>query len=431
MMGPGGDPDFFSDLGVTTMRRAVRRWAILGLGGLLVGVPAGFGQKVITPPRSAPAGLDQLAGRMAAEVRHLGEAIATRGGETPSQRFLIQDAAELAQAVTEFQETVRGSPDRFRVRQAYAGIDATWHHLQRRLDRLRSEAPEVAHAVGRVAQFDDQLHRALNVGGYPAIYTGNAPAPAGGSDQVRRLSRALADRAEALAAALQADRAQAGVAADRLVPGAVELALAADAFGTTWTLHPRLDAARLGFARVNDLARKLQPDLDARAPTARVRAAWQAFKATVILLRESLQLPNPPVDLIASAIPVGGSSPVIGLAAQLVEQVDGFLSAFTPAAKDVPEGGYVIADARRLRAAAADFRQEILEVINVGQLADAFLEVDAHWQRLARRVNRLEDSPIAPFLAQLGTIGRTCGAIHQLLGIPGYPPELAPIANPG
>src|SRR5262249_50148248 len=132
-------------------------------------------------------------------------------------------------------------------------------------------------------------------------------------------------------------------------------------------------------------------------------------------------------DQNASAIPVNGQTPITELADRLVRQADEFLIVFTPEARNVSEGGYFIADVRRLRAAAAAFRAQIVRAIDVGQLAFAFQDVGALWEILARRTNRIAGQE-GPNVQRIQGIGQTVAEIHRLLGMPGYPAVVGPFS---
>jgi hypothetical protein len=116
----------------------------------------------------------------------------------------------------------------------------------------------------------------------------------------------------------------------------------------------------------------------------------------------------------------------LALADRLVAEADDFLIAFTREARNVAEGGYFIADARRLRGAAADFRAAIPRAIDVGQLANAFTEVDALWTVLARRTNRIAAGRTDTNVQRIEGIGQTVAQIHGLLGMPGFPATVGP-----
>src|SRR5438067_10091915 len=154
------------------------RWifaAVLALG--IAG--AGFGQT------AAPGDVTNLAHQMAERVRHLGEDIAADLGQSPAGPVLIQDTQELAQAVDQFHAILHDRPDPFRVRQAYAGIDVTWHHLRNQLTQAGVSSPAVDRAARQVEELDARLHQALGLNNPPPGFYGNGPAPAGIADTRR------------------------------------------------------------------------------------------------------------------------------------------------------------------------------------------------------------------------------------------------------
>ena len=81
-------------------------------------------------------------------------------------------------------------------------------------------------------------------------------------------------------------------------------------------------------------------------------------------------------------------------------------------------------DAQRLQAAAVAFRQGVANGLPTNQLAFAFRDVDASWQRMARRVNRVAKGNVGPNVAMVLSLGGLCEQIHTALGMPGYPPTL-------
>jgi hypothetical protein len=242
--------------------------------------------------------------------------------------------------------------------------------------------------------------------------------------EIQRLARAMVDRGEALLAAVRADLA--GPIGSRLAEEVTSLVQAADAFHDGINLNVRLDdITRNAFADVAAASDALAADLAGQTVTDRVRAAWRSYRTTETLMRQSLKLPIPPADQSASAAPVGGQTPITALADRLVAQADDFLIVFTREARNVSEGGYFIADARRLRAAAAAFRAEIPRAIDVGQLAGAFQDVDALWEVLARRTNRIAAQE-SPNVQRIAGIGQTVAEMHSLLGMPGIPATVGP-----
>ena len=157
-----------------------------------------------------------------------------------------------------------------------------------------------------------------------------------------------------------------------------------------------------------------------------MRNAWQAFASVEVLIHQNLGLDSPqPVVEVALVVPQGGGAPpIVGLSNQLAEQINEFVQVFSQTAGNVPEGGLMLADAQRFQAAAADFRQDAAGGLPPNQLAYKFRDVDASWQRLARRVNRVARGRVGPNIQQVQRLGVTCEQVHRVLGMPGYPPVL-------
>ena len=402
----------------------MRNTLIVGLILNLVAVlpAAGFAQNA---PVAPPAALNGLARRLAEEVRRLGVSIAADLGKTDVGRSLSQDTEELARAVDEFLEALGQSPDPFARRRAYAGIDASLHHLQGRLAQPGNSTPAIERETQRLGRIDSELHNALGLNAYPVGFSGNGRAPTG-MPEIQRLARALGDRAEALAAVVRA--ALQGPGSARALQDAANLALAADNFHDGLDLGADIPLARNGFPGVDTTSNEFKRDLAATTATPRVADAWRSFKATEVLLRQALGLPNVPDDLLDTAIPANGPSPVVGLADQLVSQVTEFLQVFAPRARIVPEGGLFLGDALQLQAAATRFRNDTARGLNPGQLAFEFRNVDALWQRMARRSNRISRGRTGPTIQQIGLMGQTLAKLHQVLGLPGYPPVVGPFS---
>lgn len=370
----------------------------------------------------AQADLNNLVHQMAERVRHLGEDIASDLSQPPEGKHLAQDTQELAQAVDEFHESLHNKRDPAQTRQAYAGIESTWQHLRGQF--ARASTPAVIRAADRVEQLDAQIRQALGVNAPPAGFYGGAQAPTGIAD-TQRLAHALVDRANALAAVIQAEmgRDPNGAALGR---DAAELARVADAFHDAIDANQSVQAAAQAFGPVYAIADRVERFVTTNQVPARVQTAWQGFASVEVLIHQNLglQSPQPNVQIGLAPPPGGGEAPIVGLSNQLVEQVNEFVQVFGQTAGNVPEGGPMLADAQRLRAAAAHFRQHVAKGPPPNQLAYEFRDVDASWQRLARRVNRVARGQAGPNIQQVGRIGGTCEQVHRVLGMPGYAPIL-------
>jgi len=378
---------------------------------------AGHGQAV------PPADVNSLVHQMAERVRHLSEDIVSELGQTPAGKHLVQDTQELAQAVDDFHESLHDNRDPARSRQAYAGIESTWQHLRGQF--ARASSPAVVRAAERVEQLDAQIRQALGLNAPPAGFNGGAQAPTGIAE-TQRLAHALVDRAEALSAAIQADmgRDPNGAA---LARDAAELARVADTF------HDSIDANQPGtnaaqaFGPVDAIADRVERSITGIQAPPRVQNAWQGFASVEVLIHQNLGLgsPQPRVEVVLAPPPGGGEAPIVGLSNQLAGQVNEFVQGFGQVAGNVPEGGVLLADAQRLQVAAANFQRAAAGSPPPNQLAYDFRDVDASWQRLARRVNRVARGQAGPNIQQVLRISATCEQVHRVLGMPGYPPAIS------
>jgi hypothetical protein len=405
------------------MRRTTRVGVILAVVGMLGPARPAPGQPVAPGMPAVSPEVNALAQAMADQVRQLGDAVEADLGPRPGGRELAQDTRELSQAVGEFQKVLAAARDPFPVRQAYAGIDAGWNHLRVRLSPPGVATPAVSRAAQRVAETDARIHQVLGINAYPPDYYGTGPAPSGLAE-AKRLALALVDRAQALAAVIRADLV--GGMGARLLQEAINLAQAADAFHDGIDLNASPALARAGFAAVSAQSDDLDRDLAAAPTTPRVLAAWQAYESAYVLMRRNLGLPVEPEDLPGTAIATGGPSPIVALSERLIDEVVTFLRDFRATGGAVPEAGLIEADLIRLRDAAEDFRRDVGPGADVGRLAYEFRDVDVAWQRLARRASRVARGRVGPGLAMIGKMGQTCAQIHQLLGLPGYPPAIVP-----
>jgi hypothetical protein len=159
-----------------------------GVTGLILAFTQVALAQVGQPPAPVPApaaqpDLNNLVHQMAERVRHLGEDIASDLAQSPQGRHLIEDTRELADAVDEFHETLHNIRDLNQLRQAYRGIDESWHHLKSQLVRPGIASPAVDRAARRVDERDAQIHRALALGAIgpqappPVPPPGVVPAP--------------------------------------------------------------------------------------------------------------------------------------------------------------------------------------------------------------------------------------------------------------
>ena len=387
--------------------------------GLLVAPGVGLGQG---PPRGAPpAELDRLAAALADRVRHLGEDIATEFRRDPAAPHLIEDTQELAQAVDEFRAALR-TPGQAGT--GFAGIDSTWQHLRGQLTRPGLGSDPVARAMNRVEEVMGPLRQGLGMNPPPPAYYGGGPAPAGVAD-VRRLAHALVGRAQGLAGAIQVGMVG-NPSQGALLADAGQLVQLADGFHDAIDANQPPDVVAQAFTPVAAVADRIGQFAGSGQAPPGVQQAWQGVAAVEGLIRQNLGIntPGPAVPTVLIAPPGGGPPPLVGLAGQLVEQVNAYVATFATTARHEPEGLAALADAQRLLAAAAEYRQVAARGLPPNQLAYEFRDVDAHWQRLARRAARIARGRNGPYIQQVRAIGGTCEQIHQALGMIGSPPAL-------
>jgi hypothetical protein len=421
--------------------------------GLILAAPA-LGQA----PPPPPGAVAQVAGdpsfaptarKMGDEVRRLADDIATDLGQNPQAQHLIEDARELAQTLDEFRKGQKAGANAIQTRQDYSGIHSSWQHLRAHLTRQGATSQVIERDLARIDALDTQVGQALGLNPLPAnYYAAGANAPAGIA-QTQRLARSLVDRAEGLALTIQTDLGQDPNAVD-LVDDARALTREADAWHDGLTVNTAPAAAARSFGPVDAIADRIERYVTTRRVPARVASAWQSFASVEVLIQRDLGLTSPPPTVVQPAPNVNvqvvepNPAPVVvqqpaptpvtvvtapaiaPLADQLVEQTAAFVQVFGPTARIVPQGQVMLADAQQLLAAATAFRENVARGADANALAFGFRDVDAIWTRLARRVNRIARGRSGPNIQQVSKIGGTCDQIHGALGMPGFPPVLAP-----
>ena len=371
---------------------------------------------------------------MAEEVRRLADDISTDLGRTPLGQSAAGDARELGQALDEFRQNRRAGADVLAVRRSYSAIQGGWEHLRSQLSAPGLATQVVARDLDRVASVNDQLSRALGMNTLPPEFYPAGANPPAGQGQTRRLARSLVDRAEGLVLAVQAtlgaDPRAAGLLADAR-------ALARDA--DTWhdSLRPGTPPALAvqAYGPVDALIERVGRPIQSRRMPPEVATAWANLISADGLLHRDLGIPfrHASVSVVVPGItqpsvvpPVVPAPPVLQLADALVVQTREFVQVFGPGAGRVPEGGLLLAEAERLAAAAQVFRARAAQGADPNSLALSFRDVDAVWQRLARRVNRIARGRTGPNIQQVAKIGATCEALHRTLGVPGFVPLVLP-----
>lgn len=395
---------------------------------LILGLPvAGFAQAPPPPPppqQFAPADPRALSAELAQQVRQLGQEIEDVLQGVPNGGHLVQDARELSQTIDEFREAMDDPRDRNRPRQAFAAFDASWDHLKGELGQLGVNAPGVTRSTRGVEQVGSQLREAMGLNPPPPNFRA-AAAPPEGVDDLRRLAHALVSRAEALEAYvpnLMADHPD----VQAITKDTTELSRAADRFHDTLDAGQGIEALQAAYGPVRTLSDRLAPVLS-QAPSD-LKRAWKGYAYADATIRQQIGLAVPehaPPDFLRAPAPAVAQvaapavSPIVPLADQLVAQLDEFLEAYAPTARVVPEGIQGLDDATRLRAAAVEFQQAAAQGLAPNQLAFAYRNVDAYWQRLGRRVQRIARGRTGPNIQRVWNIGQTCEQLHQMLAMPG------------
>lgn len=435
--------------GVITMTAKRGLTSLVGFGLVLgLAAPSSAQNPVLLGPGP---GLERLARRMADAVRDLADDIATIPNLNAPYAYLEPDTRELQAAAGAWYATVQATSDPYQLRQSYANIDVAWHRLRGQIGTAGLVDPATLQEVRRVEEVDAQVHQALGLNDYPTTNPGGigVPPPIVGTGPIgltsdpndaRRLAYTVAQRAEALVNSI---RVEAGVnpALNGQYAGVNQLAQAVDGYYDAFN-NPAVigqpNFAQVNYAPIVRQANTLGIALEAAGMTPGLRSAWNSFTASHNLLRSNLNLAYPTADgfppaggqvpTLGYGVPaVPSSTAAVGWAAELDRQVNDLLVHFVPTVRVVPEGRFMLADMERIKQAVTVFRQEAARGASLGQLSAVFGEVDVHWQRLARRVDRIGRGRTGPNIQRIAEIGQTCQQIHQALGMPGYAPTFGPL----
>lgn len=424
------------------MRIAFHAGGLLGIVFALSFTQASIAQP---PPRPNPssrqaAGPDLvgLSHQMADQVRHLGEEIQTDLARTPEGRHLLQDINELARTTDEFHDALHDTRDPYARRQAYAGIHQTWRHLKRQLVKPGASTSATNRAAAGVDQLDQQIQQALGLRDYPDDEpSGNAPQGNGGY-RTRQIAFTLVQSAENLAATLQAEAAS--FHNGRPISRRADfLAKACGTFYDGLSRNQSVETRQQLFQSVAAASDQLENELRQSQVPDTVDQSWRAFDENELLIRQELNLTEitvnapsplsantplpPPRPTAAQVIRVPVVPPAVPpLADQLSRSINAFLQGFGPNVQDVSEGEFILADAQRLQASVAEFRRNARRSppMDVHRLTNEFAAVDLHWQRLARRINRLADGRIGPNINRVQEMGEYCNQIRGFLAMPSY-----------
>lgn len=428
-----------------------------------------------SPDASAAVSTDpgELVRQMGEQVRRLGQDVSSSQSASQGKGDLTSDLERLARSLAEFHSGLGPHPDLKQLGQDYFGIDASWHQIKARLDQSGVANDATQHAEKRVGELDARIHETLRLAQPPqssvtappqasatapqasatvppqasATAPPQASATAAGASasaptpdpltESRRLSRALAERAQYLAAVVQADSASVPNRA-RLVQEVVDLSKQSDQYVESLARTDRPDLARDGFARIAAIAESLSRDLSVTPLPQRVHVAWDAFVSADESLGQHLSMPgsalNPaataPATASAAAPAASQSTRLSDLADLLLNQAQTLLVNFTPNMPYVREGAYFLADIQALRDSATRFRQDVASGSAKSQLLTGFRNAEAAWSRLAWRVYRITPYNPTPNGRLALSIGNTCALIRQELGTPGSQPAASSALTP-
>ena len=410
----------------------IKGWAAGGLGfGLVLGFGSnGYGQGLY--PQAPGANLEQLTGGMANALRGLVQGVANGGVNEAFAPNILRDGRELQQSTGNWYQTNQGVTDPYQLRRSYSGIDTSWHRLQGQLNQpAYANNPAIAAEIARVQQADAQFHQALNLNAYPTNLEGAGVAPAG-LDETRRLAYSLAQRGEALASLIQSAYGN-DPNAVIVTNDSAEIARMVDAFSDTLggaNGLPPFEQVQQQFAPIFQRSVGLGMNLDKGPMPPQLRSAWLSYATALNLVRDNLRLTNGSVYAQAQFngnlnVPYNGNpAPQVSQWAETLDrQVDELIANFGPTAGVVPEGREMLGEMERLRGDIHNFREDAGRGLDPTRLAYEFREVDADWQRLARRFDRIARGRTGPNIQRVQQIGQTCEQIHQALGMPGYPPN--------
>jgi hypothetical protein len=374
-----------------------------------------------------PSGVDlgQVSRRMAEALRDLVEDLTAAGHPAAN------DCRELQAAAGEWFESTRSTNDPYQLRRTYAGIDLGWHRLRDQLSAPGAANPAILDEIRRVDQADAAIHQALNLNTVPPNLEGRGGAPAG-IDEIRRLAYTLAQRGEALSA-MARQVYPFNTPSGFLANDSIEIANLADAFSDALNGPngpPPIEQAQQMFLNLLQKSIGFGVNLGRFPIPPPVRATWDNYTSVLNLARDNLRLKNVDPNLLGG--PVGnGYNPnpagqVTQWADRLDRQVDELIANFAPTVGVVPEGRDMLNEMVRLRDDVRNFRRNAARGADPGHLAFDFRAVDADWQRLARRFNRVARGRTGPNIRRVQEIGETCAQIHQVLGMPGFAPIIQP-----
>ena len=349
-------------------------------------------------------------------------------GRHPQGRQLVQNAQGTRPVRRPVPPDPARNPDAYRLRQAFSGIDYSWQYLRGQLSQPGVTTPVVDRDARAVDEADARLRQALGLNNPPQGFYGGAaaarrppaePRPSGWPPPWwtgrtgcwRRSSR----RCPARSARRWRTRRGGWHCRGRPVPRRDRPEPAAQ--GVRPGLPPRRRLRRSPGA-----VHRQQRTTSRR----RVQNAWQAFASVEVLIHQNLGLASPQPGRRGQRLappPGGGPSPIVGPGRPVrpADRRRSSRSSARPAGRS-PRGVHAG------RRPAAPGRRRQLPPGRRGQARPepARLRVPRRRRRLAApRPPGEPRSPAARWARtshQVQKLGAICEQIHQVLGMPGYPP---------
>ncbi len=156
----------------------------------------------------------------------------------------------------------------------------------------------------------------------------------------------------------------------------------------------------------------LPPTLDwpptSTAPVIRPRPAG----SSVQVMRPTMVYSPQIVEEIGAPIVV--DRPLLGLAEQLVFEIDDFVLNFGPQVASVPDGRKILNDAEKLRIQAIRFRDAV-RVANFDHISKLYKMLRVESNDLVRRVSRVSRGRSGPNVQRVGMIAATTARMGSML----------------
>jgi hypothetical protein len=241
----------------------------------------------------------------------------------------------------------------------------------------------------------------------------------GGTPNIGQLAQGMTGAAEAVLAAVQSGMAYLPNGA-AVVSSVVQLTTATRSFRDNVMANQPPGVIMNLFDQLDGLAGQLDQYFMANQTSPQIQSAWQTFADLEVQTGQVCRGGQVQQGFNPNTSPPVGPSPVAGLADQLANETNTFIANFMPTAGRVPEGRFMLAEAQQLQVAATSFCQSVYANLPPAQLAQQFANVNACWQQLGGRVQRIARGHVGPNIAQVQKLGIICSQIGQTLGMPGY-----------